>query len=510
MKKPLFLFIITCCLSLHGFSQSKAIKKLYTLYDSREFVKCVEHADKIIKKNEHELEAYYVKAIAYFEMAQLPQRYKDFTNDPLLECLRALTVIRTKDSQSEIFEENEEKLALIYNYSEYVAEQLKSTNQEKAIVLYQRLMRAYRVQTGALDLAIIYAKVGNYEQCMRQVSRLYDKSPENITSSHENYQALTEGALLLANYWMFRDLFWLVTNYKSKYETNYAISAGFKKAVLLSIDTAKNEEEKNYFYDFSKQGLGIYKDDAEFVKHVETQWLDVIDKEIDLFKNTDSNSRTWKDTIYLRNAAKYIRMSRELFPESANIAQAQKKFEISFHLKPLKHEQAAFQEYALRAINTWRNSGCQCDTGRVIRLRPVYQVDWDTTLTRLAQSHAESMFANNFTNNIDAVTGENPWDRVNSTHLRGQTVETLSGTYYIKALQIGEVLGHGFALGSTYELADIDTLVQEVVESWITTRFSQNCPKIMTAEFSHMGLAVYGDKWVLLFAQIHDITISRK
>src|SRR5690606_2188928 len=84
MKKPLFLFIITCCLSLHGFSQSKAIKKLYTLYDSREFVKCVEHADKIIKKNEHELEAYYVKAIAYFEMAQLPQRYKDFTNDPLL------------------------------------------------------------------------------------------------------------------------------------------------------------------------------------------------------------------------------------------------------------------------------------------------------------------------------------------------------------------------------------------------------------------------------------------
>src|SRR5690606_9557692 len=147
-----------------------------------------------------------------------------------------------------------------------------------------------------------------------------------------------------------------------------------------------------------------------------------------------------KDTVFLRNAAKYIRMSTELFPESPKIAQAQKKFETEFHIKPFKHEYDLFREYALKSINTWRNSGCQCDTGRVIRMRPVYQVDWDTTLTRIAQSHAESMFANNFTNNIDPTTDKNPWDRINATYLRGQTVETFNGTYYIKALQIGEVL----------------------------------------------------------------------
>jgi hypothetical protein len=89
MKKIIFVFFILCC-QLSVFSQSRSIEKLYKLYDKREFVKCVEKSDKIISKNEYALEAYYLKALSYFEMAQLPQRYTDFTKDPLMECLRTL------------------------------------------------------------------------------------------------------------------------------------------------------------------------------------------------------------------------------------------------------------------------------------------------------------------------------------------------------------------------------------------------------------------------------------
>lgn len=509
MRKIIFVFfILTCQLSV--FSQSRSIEKLYKLYDKREFVKCVEKSDKIISKDEYALEAYYLKALSYFEMAQLPQRYTDFTKDPLMECLRTLNILRIKDTDEEIFEEHKDQLQLIYEYTEYYVNQIKETNQDKSILYLQRLSRAFGKNTGALDLAKIYAHVGNYEQCMRQISRLYEKSPEEISSSHENYTALTKGALLLAENWMFRDLFWLVHNYKPKYGNVYAINNGFKDAILLSIDTAKGDKNKDYFFNFSKEGLELYGDDREFTSQVEKIWLSLINNSIQEFRKSSDTVRTWRDSIHLRNTFQYTSMAREIMPTSQKLNEKEKQLRNEFNIYPSSYEQSLIRKYALEAVNKWRDEGCECDTGRVVYMKPVFTVEWDTILHRLAQEHAVSMFEYNYTKHINPKTNENPWDRVNSTFLKGETFETDEGTYFLKASKIGEVLGHGYALGSLSAPSELDSLVYDVVETWIKTRFSQNCAKIMTPKFTHMGMGVCGDKWVLFFAEINSILINKK
>lgn len=508
--KKFCVIVLLSVLSVTSFAQSRAVQRLFDLYNNREFEKCVQRADKLLARNENELEAYYIKALAYFEMAQLPQRYEEFTRDPLMDCLRALSILRSKDRDGEIFDEYAEQLAIIYQYTEYVADQIKESNQTRAIQLHQRLMRAFRVQTSALDVAIIYAKVGNYEQCMRQVSRLYERAPADVSPSHDYYDGLTQGALLLADNWMFRDLFWLVETYKPKFETSYAISKGFRDAILLSIDTARNEEDKDLLFDFSRRGLAMYHDDKAFAQHVENRWLEIIRTEVAKFDASEGTQRTWRDTIPLRNTFQYIRLAEIVLPNSTEISQLRRSLESKYHIKPYRHEESLLRKYALEAINMWRERGCQCDTGRVVRMRPVFAVDWDTTLARIAQSHAENMFANNFTDHIDPNTGETPLDRVNATHLQGQMIETFSKTIYIRATRIAEVLGHGYALGEISDTEELEELIHAVVRSWMETRFSQNCPKIMTKEHTHMGIGVYGDKWVLLLANIHDIIISRK
>jgi len=480
---------------------------MYKLYNNKEYIDCIARCDKGIEKDEYNLEAYYVKAISYFEMAQLPQRYEDFTKDPLMDCIRTLSALRAKDQDGEMWDEHADTMDLIYKYAEFKAQELKKTNKEKSILLYKRMMRAWRIQTSALEIAIIYAKVEDYERCMREVSRLYDKSPKEISSSHDNYEALCKGALLLAENWMFRDLFWLIETYKPKYESNYAINAGFKQAIMISVDTASAEEEKDFFFDFSKQGLDLYKDDAEFTSFIERIWLEEIDKLKVEFKNTQGE-RTWRDSVSLRNAYKLSDMSLQLLPENEAFLRKRKELDGTFHTVPYITEEKLFQEYALNAVNRWRTRGCECDTGYVFSLKPVYGVLWDTTLARLAKEHAEDMFCYNHTDHIDH-NNINPMQRMQTTRLKGGTFDDEVGTYFVKAVKIGEVLGYGFSIGDVRTQEDLKKQVDGMVASWIDTRLSQNCPKIMTPNFTHMGMAVYGDKWVLFFGEINEYYIRK-
>ncbi len=229
MKKYILCIILS--VSIISIASAQSAKKLYKLYNTREFVKCLVKCDATIEKYPNFYEPYYIKAITYFEMAQLPEKYKDVTKDPLMDCIKTLSILRAKDPDGTIFEEHSDTLQMIYNYADAVAKSLREKNKDKAILMYQRLMRAYNLHSNALELATIYAKVGDYERCMSQVSRLYEKYKPEISSSHEDYDALTKGAVLLAENWMFRDLFWIIETYRDKYQTNYAISQGFKKAL---------------------------------------------------------------------------------------------------------------------------------------------------------------------------------------------------------------------------------------------------------------------------------------
>ena len=150
MKKYILCIILS--VSIISIASAQSAKKLYKLYNTREFVKCLVKCDATIEKYPNFYEPYYIKAITYFEMAQLPEKYKDVTKDPLMDCIKTLSILRAKDPDGTIFEEHSDTLQMIYNYADAVAKSLREKNKDKAILMYQRLMRAYNLHSNALNL----------------------------------------------------------------------------------------------------------------------------------------------------------------------------------------------------------------------------------------------------------------------------------------------------------------------------------------------------------------------
>lgn len=509
MKRIISICILLSCIAFSSFSQKTAqkTKKLYKLYNKREYVACVQKCDAVITNYPEIYEAYYIKSIAYFEMSQLPQKYVEFTKDPLMDCLKTLSVLRAKDPDGSMFDEHSDTLQMMLKYFEAKAQELRTTNKDKAILMYQRMTRAYNLQSNALELALIFAKVGDYEKCMQQVSRLYEKCKPEISTSNEDYDALTKGAILLAQYWMFRDLFWIIETYKDKYSSNYAISEGFKKALFISIDTARTDEDKSFFQDFSKKGVELYPNDEEVISHIEQRWVELIDNTVQKYRATQGN-RTWRDSVLLRDTYKYIMMAKEIMPGSTVFAEKEKKLNAEFHIIPFSFEEEFFKKTALEVLNRWRSEGCVCDTGRLVTMDPVGELQWNVILENLAEEHAKDMFCYNYTDDINQKE-ETPWDRINKTDLKGITYENDLGLNYIKALKIGEILGYGYSFDGVYSEEDMRKVIEAVFQKWIDTRLSQNCPKLFTPDFTHVGIGVYGDKWVILCASVHDVLISR-
>lgn len=501
MKVCLF-FILIFSYSL-GFSQSA--KKIYKLYNSREFVKCVQKSDDIIKKYPEYYEAYYVKAIAYFEMAQLPQRYREFTRDPLMDCIRTLSVLRTKDPDGTTFDEHSDTLAMIYTYTDGVAKELRRTNKDKSILLYQRLLKAYDLPTNNLELARIYANAGDYGKCMSLVSRIYEKHKPDISSQHDDYDVLRYGAVLLADNWMFKDLFWIVKTYKDKYQNNRAISKGFKKAIKMSIDTARHDSDISYFQSFSKEALELYPNDPEMIKHVENRWVEIINKNTQSYRATEGK-RTWRDSVLLRDSYKYLELAKEIMPTSQVFADMEQKLNREFHTVPFSSEEVFFRMVALEIINEWRTEGCVCDTGRLTQIPPVPEVQWLPELEILAKNHAKEMFCYNYTDNIN-LARQTPWDRIKETDYKGTNYESPEGLRYKQALSIVEALGYGVSFDGVYTDEEMRNVIDDLIRNWIDAPLAPNCTKVMAPEITHIGLGMFGDKWVLFGANIHDIMI---
>ncbi len=505
--RKIFIVCLICLLSFSGFSQKA--EKLYSYYQKGDFVKCVQKCDAAINKNPGHLEAYYIKAIAYYEMAQLPSEYKDFSRNPILDCLKSLSILSSKDEDREVVEEHSDTLAIIRSFAKERADKIKMSNRSDAQAIYQRLSSIYKTKTDPLEFARIDAQVGDYEKCMSKISRLYEKAPAEINSTHDSYEALTQGALLLAENWMFRDLFWLIETYKTKFAGDAQISNGFKKALLKSIDTARTDDDKTLFYDFSKKGLALYPNDKQISVHISNRWKEIIDSKTVAYRATASKERTWKDSVLLRDAYKYLAMAREIFPESAEFSSMEKKLNYEFHTAPFVSEIENFRKYALLAVNNWRKKGCECDTGEVFWIAPVPQIEWDTTLERLANEHARDMFFNNHSDDVDSK-GENPWDRINKTRYKGTSYEVGKDVHFVQAMDMAFCVAHGNSLNGIYEEKDLQKVIDTTISQMINERLSGKCTKVMKPDVTHMALAIYGDKWVFWAIRQYDIIQRRK
>ncbi|MCQ2606913.1 MAG: CAP domain-containing protein [Bacteroidales bacterium] len=507
MKKVSVLLLL-CFLC--GISYSQKMSKLYKLYNSQEYVKCVEQCNAALQKKPEMLEAYYVKAIAYFEMAHSSSTYKDFVKNPLLECLTSLSILSSKDEDREVLEEHGDTLQLIKEYAEARAKKIKTSNTSEAQAINQKLSSIFHTQKAdGLEYARLDAEAGRYDKCYSKIDKLYAKSPAEISSSHENYSALTQGAILLAENWMFSDLFSVIRNYKQKYSGNYAISEGFKKALYISIDTARTDENKGLFYDFSLKGLELYPEDKGVASYIENRWIELINSQAVAYRSTANHERTWKDSVLLRNAYRYLSMAKEVFPNNRKLEDMETRLNSEFHTIPLSFEKENFKRYALEAVNAWRTKGCDCDTSQVVYVAPVPTIEWDTTLERLANEHAREMFFENHSEDVN-IHGETPWDRINKTRYKGTTYENENGSNFVQAMKMAFCVGYGISFSGISSDEEMKHVVDSMVTHWIMEKNSQNCMKVMTPDVTHMAIGMYGDRWVFWAITKYDILIQKK
>lgn len=508
MKRKLIILLSLCLLCISGYSQK--MKKLYSLYNKQEYIKCVQQCDATLKKKPEMLEAYYVKAIAYFEMAQNPSDYKDFTKNPLIDCLSSLSILSAKDEEREIFDEHNDTLLIIKEFAENRAKKIKTASTSEAQAITQKLSSIFRTKKAdGLEFARLDADAGRYDKCYSKVERLYAKAPAEVNSSNDNYVALTQGAILLAETWMFSDLFTLIRNYKVKFQGNYAISEGFKKALLISIDTARTDDDKTLFYEFSKKGLELYPEDKGITSHIENRWIELINSQASAYRATATHERTWKDSVLLRNAYRYLSLAKEVFPGNKKFQDMENKLNVEFHTIPFSSETELFRRYALEAVNTWRMKGCDCDTSEVVYVAPVPPIEWDTTLERLANEHAREMFFENHSEDVN-LKGETPWDQINKTQYKGTTYENENGLNFVQAMKMAFCVGYGYSFNGVYGDDGIKNVIDSVVTHWIYEKNSQNCMKVMTPDVTHMALGMYGDKWVFWAITKYDILIREK
>ena len=507
MRRFILLFSILCiCVS--GYSQK--MSKLYATYNKQQYAKCIQQCDAALKKKPEMLEAYYVKAIAYFEMAQSPSDYKEVSKNPLLDCLSNLSILSSKDEDREILDEHGDTLLIIKEFAEARAKKIKTANTSEAQAINQRLSSIFRTKKAdGLEFARIDAEAGRYDKCYSKIERLYAKSPAEISSGSDNYIALTQGAILLAENWMFSDLFTLIRNYKVKFQGNYGISEGFKKALLISIDTARTDDDKTLFYDFSKKGLELYPEDKGISHHIENRWIELINNSTNAYRATATHERTWKDSVLLRNAYRYLVLAKEIFPNNAKLTDIEKKLNAEFHTIPFSYERENFRKYALEAVNTWRKKGCECDTSEVVYVAPVPTIEWDTTLERLANEHAREMFFENHSEDVN-MNGETPWDRINKTKYKGTTYENENGLNFVQAMKMAFCVGYGYSFNGINGDEEMKNVIDSVVTHWIMEKRSQNCMKVMTPDVTHMAIGMYGDKWVFWAMTKYEILLRKK
>lgn len=507
MKKILATCLV-CLIGLHCFPQK--MSKLYATYNKQDYAKCIQQCDAALKKKPEMLEAYYVKAIAYFEMAQSPSNYKEISKNPLLDCLSNLSILSSKDEDREILDEHNDTLLIIKQFAEARAQKIKTANTSEAQAINQRLSSIFRTKKAdGLEYARLDAEAGRYDKCYAKVEKLYARSSAESAGGSENYTALTQGAILLAENWMFSDLFTLIRNYKVKFAGNYGISEGFKKALLISVDTARTDDDKTLFYDFSKKGLELYPEDKGIYSHIEKRWIELINSQASAYRATASHERTWKDSVLLRNAYRYLALAQEVFPNNRKFQDIEVRLNREFHTIPLDYEKDLFREYALEAVNTWRTKGCECDTSEIVYVAPVPTIEWDTTLERLANEHAKEMFFENHSEDVN-INGETPWDRINKTQYKGVTYENENGLNFVQAMKMAFCVGYGQSFNGVSDTEEMKAVIDTVVTHWITEKRSQNCMKVMTPDVTHMALGMYGDKWVFWAITKYDILLRQK
>ncbi|MBK8805203.1 MAG: hypothetical protein IPO21_00575 [Bacteroidales bacterium] len=497
----IFLFVLIFIFSLTANAQ---VEDLYKLYRQHEYEKCLKKSQVILEKDQDLLEAYWVNALVYFEMAQKPDKWISITNDPLDDCLKNLGKIKSKDSDASFYKEREDTLQFIKEFANDQIAILKEKGLKTSTAkLYKLIFKAFQGEEDALQLAHIYILSEDYMQCIVQIDKIYSTAPPDVVpSSTADPKALNEGIKFMIENFMFKDAFKMIEKYKDKFSQNTYINNAFKNAVLLAVDTLFTNKDKALFFEYSERGKSFYGDDLVYIKHLENLCIKLIKQSETAFFEKKKEERTWRDTLNLRDAFKYADMAQLLLPNNTNIKTIEKNLIEKYNCQIPDALQLEFKKAALDVINKYRYEGYYCDSiGQVPSLDSVV---WNNTLAYLASIHAKDMFAYNYTGSVNR-RGLDLKGRIDETELKGTKAQTFGALNFVGALKFGENIGYGVTFISINNPQEYKKTIDKMVSNWMIATRGGSCERIMEFDYTDCGLGFFGDRWVLIMAYVLNI-----
>jgi hypothetical protein len=494
--KYLFAFVLSInC--LFAFSQNKVF---VDLYENREYEKLVKKTDAQLTKDPSDLYAYYYKSLGLYEMAILPEKYIPASNtaadNPLEQYLQTLSKLRKNDDNGSFMKEHKDTIKLMKQYAESIAKETVAKNKLKAIHLYKLIYKISTDDFNSLITAEIYLKADDINSAYLEIDHVYGFDKSNGTD-----KALTEAPMFMMKNWMFKDLFEIAQKYAHKYPQESDIGQAFYKGIKESIDTMYDYKDKEMFFEYCEKAVKLYPSTEDLRSYLIKKFMSLMKKSVIEYDKI-ATTKTWRDTLLLRNVFKYTALANRVIPDS-QFVRYESKIEDKYLITIPYDRIAMLRDICRDVVNKARTIACKC------RDKDFSETDtlaWSQTLEVVAREHAKDMFAFNYTDTKDK-SGKEPKDRVDQTDLKAYKLNTFAGIMFSGAIKVDECESSGYSMINVQNALDLKELVQSVVNKWLASK-DGDCEKLKDYEFNTFGMATFGDRWVLTLAKV--ITIQDK
>jgi len=493
--KILFAFILLSQVLLSTGQEDK----LRALYNAGEFEKCHKKSTSITGKDPKAVYAYYYLAITLFEMEQLPSKYKEISDKPLEDCLRAIVKLAKYDDGA-FFEEHADTLKIIRQYAESIANDIIESNKLRAVKIYKLLSNAYKGEYSKMQIIEIYFKSNDFDTGFQSIERMFATTPKDISFLRDKQliEDLSAGLGLLIKYSMFNNTYSIIEQYKKKFEANADVSNVFMDAVFKSLERLALASDKNLFFSYTDRSMQIYGDSSDFKKYLYDMFIDLLDKKEQEFAQIEDPS-SWRDSVPLRDFYQYATICYSIFPVS-DIKEKEQAVTDKYRMQPDMQPGSLFFSVSNELLNEMRYNECVCNTGVFPGQDSlVFSLD----LGLMAQEHARDMFAFNYTDTVDRQ-GNRPLDRVQSTGLKPFKYNTFEGVVFYGAVEATECVSYCGSIGAAFSREEYVETIQRVFDRWKSNK-QGDCEKIMTPQYTHYGFAVFGDRYSLVLAKVLDL-----
>lgn len=501
MRKIVFLFFIIININV---SQAQKRDPIYDLLLNRDYIKCIEKCEKAIEKNPDNLYAYFYKSICLFEMDKTPAKYEEYEKIPIYKSLMTLSELRKRPGGQDFIKAHMDTLSEIKIYAEELAEEYKTTIKSKSVKLYRFLMNAFRGgEFNKLMQIEVYFMAGEISTGYLEIDKIFNLLPANAGQANiekEDYDAMMGGPTMLIKYYMFSNTCDLIDKYLPKFENNPEVNQSFLNAVNYAIDTLYKEKEKKMFLDYSLKFLRLFPKNEDLKLKLKLLMMEIVNNSEAEFSS--KTERTWKDTVLLQEAFKYSFIGYNMLGFD-DFKKRELELMKKYKLQITGEKLLLFKKNAIDVFRRIRAKACECTSGNMIA---VDSLIWNDELAAVALEHAKDMFRFNYSDHNDR-SNRSPQDRVNQqTSLEAFKINTLSGVMFTGAMKVAENIANGINMSGVKSEADLRAVIKRVFDKWLNSSEAGVCETVMSYEHTHFGLAVFGDRWVLLVAEIVQIT----